>query len=59
MTVPKISPCEVDIPEPLLRAVAAAERRQAAVLNRVLMKLNAHGKTAAVEGPNGRGDSND
>ena len=42
----KLEPCTVEIPEPLLRAVDDAERRKDAVVERVLIKLDANGKTA-------------
>lgn len=47
--LPKIEPCDFAIPEPLLRAASAAEHRQDDALNRLLIKLDADGKTADLE----------
>jgi len=45
-SAPKIEPCEIPIPEPLLRASDEAGRRKDAALNRLMIKLDANGKTA-------------
>ena len=44
----KLPPCTVDVPEALLRAADDAERRKDAALDRLLIKLDANGKGAAL-----------
>ena len=44
----EIAQCDIDIPEPLLRAAAAAEQRQEAALDRVLVKLGADERAAVL-----------
>ncbi len=39
VALPELDPVDMTIPEPLLRAAAAAERRTMAVLDRVMIKL--------------------
>jgi hypothetical protein len=46
---PELDPCELSVPEPLIRAEAQAQRRAEDAISRVLKKLDVNGRGTEIE----------